>query len=189
MSIKGKQQKPNQNAFICQPNKPFSACNQTTTSHLSYIFPLFSPQAKGRGEILFWCGTRRRWRPDCSLSALHLLNQLVEFDQTCTDTLLGGRKEVIRFWWHWPHFKVIPALWNIQILTKELICTLSLEANDGFWPKFIYFVTLVWIKDLIAFSRSPHYKNCKIFKFWPNKACLHPISWTKWRILAKLHIL
>ena len=86
-------------------------------------------------------------------------------------------------------FKVIPALWNIQILTKKLVCTLSLEANDGFWPKFIYIATLVWIKDLIAFSRSPHYKNCKIFKFWPNKACLHPISWTKWRILAKLHIL
>ena len=27
-----------------------------------------------------------------------LLNQWVDFDQTCTDTLLGGRKEVIRFW-------------------------------------------------------------------------------------------
>ena len=28
-----------------------------------------------------------------------------------------------------------------------------------------------------------------LLKFWPKKACLHPISWTKWRILAKLHIL
>ena len=27
-----------------------------------------------------------------------LLNQYVDFDQTCTDTSLGGGKEVIRFW-------------------------------------------------------------------------------------------
>ena len=93
--FKGKQQKANQNAYTCQPYKPFSASNQTTTSHLNYIFPLLSPhiQPKGRGEILFWCGSRRRWCPGCSLSAHCLLNQLVEFDQTCTDTLLGGRKE------------------------------------------------------------------------------------------------
>ena len=29
------------------------------------------------------------------LSAFYLLNQWVDFDQTCTDTLLGGGKEVI----------------------------------------------------------------------------------------------
>ena len=93
--FKGKQQKPNQNAYTCQPNKPFSASNQTTTSHLNYVFPLFSPHNRRGGEkILFWCGSRRCWRPGCSLSAFCLLNQLVEFQQTCTDTLLGGRKEV-----------------------------------------------------------------------------------------------
>ena len=27
-----------------------------------------------------------------------------------------------------------------------------------------------------------------LIRFWPKKACLHPISWTKMRILAKLHI-
>ena len=33
-------------------------------------------------------------------SCLHsyLLNQWVDFDQTCIDTLLGGGKEMIRFW-------------------------------------------------------------------------------------------
>ena len=50
--FKGKQQKPNQNAYTCQPNKPFSASNQTTTSHLNYIFPLFSPEGKGRNIVL-----------------------------------------------------------------------------------------------------------------------------------------
>ena len=68
-------------------------------------FRYLVPQPKGRGEILFWYGSCRLWHPGCSLSALYLLNQLVEFDQTCTDTLLGGRKEVVRFWWHWPHFE------------------------------------------------------------------------------------
>ena len=45
----------------------------------------------------------------------------------------GGRKEVIRFWWHWPHFQ--------------------------------------------GYTSS--------FKFWPKK---HPISWSKWQILSKIHI-
>ena len=45
--FKGKQQKSNRNAYTCQP---FSASNQTTTSHLNYIFPLFSPHNRRGGE-------------------------------------------------------------------------------------------------------------------------------------------
>ena len=89
------------------------------------------------GHIAFLWGSRWRWH--CSFSALCLRNQRVYFDQTCTDTLLGGRKEVIRFWWPWPLFQ-----------------------GDT---------------------------STEIFKFLPKKACVHPISWTKWRILAKLYIL
>ena len=55
------------------------------------------PPTEGAETYCFWCGSRRRWRPRCSLSALYLLNQCVDFDQTCTDTLLGGRKEVLDF--------------------------------------------------------------------------------------------
>ena len=138
MSIKGKQQKPNQNAFICQPNNHFQHVTKPLQVTSVTSFRYLVPQPKGRGEILFWCGTRRRWRPGCSLSALYLLNQLVEFDQTCTDTLLGGRKEVIRFWWHWPHFQ--------------------------------------------GHTSTLKYSN------FDQKACLHPISWSKWRILTKIHI-
>ena len=89
----------------------------------------------------FRCGSRRRcFRHPCSfLSALYLLNQWVDFDQTCTDTLLGRGKEVVGFWWPWPHFQGHTSTLNYQILTKK-----SLSA---------------------------------------------PISWTKWRILAKLHVL
>ena len=64
-----------------------------------------------------------------------ILNQWVTLDQTRTDTLLGGRKELIRFRWHWPHF---------QDHTAD---------------------------------------------FDQKKACLHPVSWTKWRILVKRNIL
>ena len=47
--------------------------------------------------------------------------------------------------------------------------------------------SITWPNRWISFSRS--YQHFEIFKFWPKKACLHPISWTKWRILAKLHTL
>ena len=40
--------------------------------------------------------------------------------------------------------------------------------------------------DLDLISRS--HRHFKIFKFWPQKACLHSFSWTKWRILVRLHI-
>ena len=32
------------------------------------------------------------------VSVHYLLNQLMDFNQTCTDTLLGREKEVIRIW-------------------------------------------------------------------------------------------
>ena len=32
------------------------------------------------------------------ISVHYLLNQLMDFDQTCIDTLLGGGEELIRFW-------------------------------------------------------------------------------------------
>ena len=32
------------------------------------------------------------------VSVHYLLNQSMDFDQTCTDTLLGGGEELIRFW-------------------------------------------------------------------------------------------
>ena len=38
-----------------------------------------------------------------SLCAHYILNQWLEFHQTSIDISLGHGKEVIRFWWHWPH--------------------------------------------------------------------------------------
>ena len=35
----------------------------------------------------------------------YLMNQWADLDQTCTDTMLGGCEELIRFWWPWPNFQ------------------------------------------------------------------------------------
>ena len=147
--FKGKQQKPNQNAYTCQPNKPFSASNQTTTSHLNYIFPLFSPHNRRGGEkycfgadpvgvgvLVVYCLHTVSWTNWWSLTKL-----------AQTHYSEGGKKW--RFWWHWPHFQGHTSTWKFS--PKKLVCTLSLEANDGFWPKFIYIVTFAWIQDLIRF--------------------------------------
>ena len=42
--------------------------------------------------------SRSRRRPRSFFSVHHLLKQLMDFDQTCIYTLLGGRNELIIFW-------------------------------------------------------------------------------------------
>ena len=51
---------------------------------------------KGRGDIVFWCGSCWLWHS--LLSALCLVNLWVDSDQTYVDTSLGWGKQVIRFW-------------------------------------------------------------------------------------------
>ena len=112
---------------------------------INVVLRNYVSQPKGRGCICFWSRSCRHWCPRCFMSALCLLNQWVDFDQTSTDTLLGGGGG--KKWLDFGDFVLIfkgPAL----------------------------FTPALWI-----------------IKFWPKKACLHPISWTKWQILAKLHTL
>ena len=48
-----------------------------------------------KGIYCFWCRSRR-----CPLFFFHLhylLNQLIDFDQTCKDTVLGGGEKLIKF--------------------------------------------------------------------------------------------
>ena len=59
-----------------------------------------SPQPGRWGIYCFWCGSRmrRRWRRCPFFVSMHyILNQIMDFDQTCIDTLLGGMKDLIRF--------------------------------------------------------------------------------------------
>ena len=46
------------------------------------------PQPKGRGDVAFGADPVGIHVTSCLQS--YLLNQWVDFDQTCTDTLLGG---------------------------------------------------------------------------------------------------
>ena len=39
------------------------------------------------------------------LSAPYPMKEWMDFDQTCTTILLWHGKELIRFWWPWPHFQ------------------------------------------------------------------------------------
>ena len=64
----------------------------------------------------------------CSL----FFNQCLDFYQTCTETTLRQGKEVIRFWRPWSHFQGHIGILNVRFWPQKLICTPSLEPNDGF---------------------------------------------------------
>ena len=64
---------------------------------IMYIGVVMSPEPKGYGMYCCWCVSRRRPRRRSFLSATYRLNQLVDFDQTGTDTLLGRGKKVLGF--------------------------------------------------------------------------------------------
>ena len=57
-------------------------------------------------------------------SAPYFQNVWMDFDQTCTATLLKQGQELIRSWWSLPIFKVTE---GAQIVRKWLVCTLSPE--------------------------------------------------------------
>ena len=91
------------------------------------------------GTYCFWCGSRRRprlrprrrTRLRSFFPTRYLLNQWMDFIQTCIDTWLGGGKELIRFWWPWPHFQGRQPMKTDQIRFSDAI---SSEQVNGFWP-------------------------------------------------------
>ena len=93
-------------------------------------------QPKGRGDPS--CGSRRCPRSFWSALYISWTNGWILTKLAQMHNWERGKK-ILDFFYLDLIFKVTPALWNFQILTK--------------------------------------------------KACLHPICWTKWSILAKLHIL
>ena len=95
-----------------------------------YYAPPPTPNRKGGGGYWFWCGSRRR--PLSFLYALYLLNQCVDSDQTCKTHYWDGEKKCLVFGDLDLIFKVISVLWIVSFWPKKLICTLSLEPNDGF---------------------------------------------------------
>ena len=91
----------------------------------------------------------------------------------------------------WPNFHRITETWEKSLDFADLglifkvtpaLCTLSPEQFCGFWANLHRNTT----DTLTSFSRSYQHFECQILT---KKACLHPISWTKWWILAKLFVL
>ena len=58
------------------------------------------------------------WNIQNMVSMRYLLYKLLDFDQTCIDTLFGGGEGLIRFWWHWLNFQGHMGTLKCQILTK-----------------------------------------------------------------------
>ena len=116
-----------------------------------------SPNRMGRGTYCFWCGSHRRQRgrqcprPHCSISALYLLNQLVDFDHTCIDTLLGRKKEVIRFWWPWPHFLGHTSTLKFSNFDQKRLSAPYLLNQMTDSDQTTCIITSGWFKDLIKF--------------------------------------
>ena len=71
----------------------------------------------------------------------------VKIRLVCTLSPEPNGKEMIRFWWSWPLFKVTPALWMSNFNQKKLVCILSLDSNDRFWPNFMYCIIGIIFKD------------------------------------------
>ena len=125
---------------------------------------LCTPNQRGGGAYCFWF-----------LSALYHLNQWVDFDQTCTDTLLAGGKKWLDFGDLDLIFKVTPALWNFQILTNKSLSAPHLLNQMTDSGQTSYIVTLGWYKDLIRFWWP-----------WPNFQGHHTIKTVKMSLVCSL---
>ena len=136
---------------------------------------------KGRGTFWFWCGSRRRCRPRSFLSAHCLLNQWVDFNQTCTDRYGEKRKKWLDFDDIGLIFKVTPAPWIINFWQKSFSAPYLLNQMT-YSSQTSYIITVGWFKDLIRFWWPwPYFQgNTNTLNVtFGKKACLHPISWTK----------
>ena len=109
-----------------------------------------------------------------------LLNEWMDFDQTYTDTSLGWRKVLIRYWWPWPHFQGHK---RALIVGKWLVCTLSLEGMNGFWPNLHSYIVGTWTKiDLILVTLTLFSRSHNVLECWE----MASISWKNSWILTKL---
>ena len=80
---------------------------------------------------------------EIGLSLPYLMKEWMDFDQTCTTILLWHEKELIRFWWPWPHFQ---GHRRAQFVGKWLFCTLSPEWMDGFWSNLYSYIVEIGIR-------------------------------------------
>ena len=66
-----------------------------------------------------------------------------------TSKLLRHGKELIKFWWPWPHFQ---GHRRAQIVGKKLFCTISPGWMDGFWLNLHIYIVVTWKKNWLDFG-------------------------------------
>ena len=118
---------------------------------LSMVTPSYVPPWGVGGNILLL--VRILSASVLILSALYLLNQWVDFDQTCINTLFGWGKDVIIFWWPWPHFQ--GHTWSTKFHRRRLHSWLSALCLLNQWVDFDQTGTdtlLGWGKEMIRFG-------------------------------------
>ena len=74
---------------------------------------------------------------------------MTDSGQTSSIVTLVWFKDLIRVWWPWPNFQVHHSIKTVKFWPKKkkkkkkkLVCTPSLESNNGFWSNFIYCIFL-----------------------------------------------
>ena len=90
-------------------------------------------------------------------------------------------------WLDFPNFQGHHTIKNVKM---NLVYTLFPEPIGGFWLNLHTNTIENWEKknDLILMALTTLTLALWMSNF-DLKACLHPISWTKWWILAKLYVL
>ena len=116
------------------------------------------------------------------ISIAHCLHSVISWTNGCiltdlTETYYWERgKKWLDFGDLGLFFKVTPALWNFQILTKQNLSAPYLLNQMTDSGQTSYIVMLGWFKDLITFwwpwpnFQGRHTIKTKIVKFWPPKA-------------------
>ena len=140
------------NAYTCQPNKPFSACNQTIQVISITSFRYFVPATEGEerhiafGADPFGVGVRvAHYLHSISWTKGWILTKLAQI-RYCE----GGKKwldfgDLDRI------FNVTPALLSFQILPQKSLSAPYLLDQMTDSCQTSYIVTLVWIKDFVRF--------------------------------------
>ena len=104
------------------------------------------------------------------VSGCYLLNQWTDFDQTCIDTMLGGCKGLIRYWWPWLNFQGHSDLFFYGV--KFHFRTLSSETVNRF-DETCRDTLLVGWEELFIFWWP-----------WPNFQGQQPLKAVKWAFLS-----
>ena len=116
------------------------------------------------------------------LSENYLMKEWMDFDQSCKAILVRHGKELIRFWWPWPHCQ---GHRRAQIVENWLSAPYLLNE----WMDFDQTCTAILLshgQDLNRFWWPwPIFKVTGVLRFW-KMACLCPISWRNWWNLTKL---